>query len=918
MMALTPEQFARQKIDGLLIAAGWVLQDMAEFNRNAALGVAVREFQLPSGPCDYLLFIGGQAAGVIEAKPAGVTLSGVAEQSDKYMGKLPSHLRSWGDTLLLDYESTGEETFFRFMRDPVPRSRRVFAFHKPETLRNWLEDTDTLRGRMTKMPPLVEAGLRDCQIEAIGGLEKSLAQDKPRSLIQMATGAGKTFTACTFSYRLIKHAKAKRVLFLVDRNNLGNQTLREFQNFDPPGEGHKFPNVYNVQHLHSNRIDKDAKVVITTIQRLFAMLQGEELDPDAEEISAFESDPTAEGAPREVAYNPQIPIEMFDVIITDECHRSIYGVWRQVLEYFDAHIIGLTATPSKHTLAYFGQNLVAEYPYERSVADGVNVAYEIFRIRTQVSEQGGKVEGNFAVGVRDRRTRKLRYEQLDEDLDYQAKDVDRTVTVPNQIRLILETYKNVLSTELFPGREWVPKTLIFAKDDNHAEEIVHIAREVFTGGNDFAKKITYRTTGETPQELLKSFRVEPNPRIAVTVDMIATGTDVKAIEVLIFMRDVKSSLYFEQMKGRGARTIKDADLLAVTGDAKGKTKFILIDAVGVTESLKSVSRPLERKRGITFDKLLDRIAGGDRDEDSLSSLAGRLAALEHDIEDEDKAAIKLATGGAALRDLANRLLDAIDPDKVTEAAEKLHSPPVTDEQFDTVGEKMRDEACAPFDNPKVRQLLKDIRHKSQIVIDDKTQDGLVVPPEFATKQAEDTVAKFKDFIEKNKDELLALQILYSQPYKTRALTYAAIKDLTDAMTRSPWFLDTATVWQAYKRLEGDKVKGVPTDKLLTNIIALVRFATGQDATLESYSTQVVQRFNLWMGRQKKAGNDYTPEQTQWLELIRDHIAANAAIEPNDFQDIPNLSSRGGLIRARTVFGGDLGPLLDDMNKALVA
>ncbi len=382
-MATTPEQRAREAIDALLIAAGWVIQDNADFNRNAAEGVAVREFPLPSGPCDYLLFVGGKAAGVIEAKKAGVTLSGVAEQAARYMVTLPDHLARWHDHLVFDYEATGDETYFRDMRDPKPRSRRVFAFHQPHTLHAWLQDADTLRQRLRHMPPLDTTGLRGCQIEAVNGLEASLAKDQPRALIQMATGAGKTFTACTFSWRLLKHAKAKRILFLVDRNNLGDQTLKEYQNYDPPGAGRKFDKTYIVQHLHGNRIDPDAKVCITTIQRLYAMLRGEELDEAAEEGSAFEtwgSNDDGEVAP--LAYNPAIPIEQFDFIVTDECHRSIYGLWRQVLEYFDAHLIGLTATPSAHTLGFFNRNLVAVYPYDQSVVDGVNVGFEVFRIST--------------------------------------------------------------------------------------------------------------------------------------------------------------------------------------------------------------------------------------------------------------------------------------------------------------------------------------------------------------------------------------------------------------------------------------------------------------------------------------------------------------------------------------------------------
>ena len=323
----SPEEFARQKVDRLLEQAGWKLQHRNEFDRHGAVGVAVREFHLPAGPCDYLLFIDGKAAGVIEAKKTGVTLSGVAEQSQKYMERLPDHLARWQDILVYDYESTGDETFFRNMRDPKPRSRRIFAFHRPEALRDWLQQGETLRARLQKMPALDTKGLRDCQVDAITGLEASLADDRPRALIQLATGAGKTFTACSFSYRLIRHAGAKRILFLVDRNNLGDQTLKEFQNFQPPGAANRFTDTYIVQHLHSHRIDPDAKVVITTIQRLFSMLKGEELDAETEEGSAFETWAGEEGSVPPLSYNPNIPIEMFDFIVTDECHRSIYGLW---------------------------------------------------------------------------------------------------------------------------------------------------------------------------------------------------------------------------------------------------------------------------------------------------------------------------------------------------------------------------------------------------------------------------------------------------------------------------------------------------------------------------------------------------------------------------------------------------------------
>lgn len=925
-MPLTPEQRAREQIDTLLTAAGWVIQDMAAFNRNAAEGVAVREFVLPNGPCDYLLFVGGKAAGVIEAKKAGVTLSGVAEQATKYMVALPDHLARWADTLRFDYESTGDETFFRDLADPKPRSRRVFAFHQPSTLHGWLKEADTLRARLQRMPALDPAGLRDCQIDAVTGLEASLAQDKPRSLIQMATGSGKTFTACTFSWRLLKHAGAKRILFLVDRNNLGDQTLKEYQNYEPPGSGRKFTQTYIVQHLHSSQIDKDAKVVITTIQRLYAMLRGEELPEDAEEASAFETwsdtQTGSDGELRPVTYNPSIPIETFDLIVVDECHRSIYGLWRQALEYFDANLIGLTATPSAHTLGFFFNNLVAEYPYEQSVVDGVNVGFEVFRIKTRVTEEGGLIGADFHVPMRDRRTRAIRYRQLDAEMAYSKQELDSSVTNPNQIRTVLQCYRDRLFTDLFPGRtgQWVPKTLIFAKDDNHAEEIVHLVREVFGQGNDFAKKITYQTT-EKPKELIAAFRVDPFPRVAVTVDMIATGTDIKPVECLIFLRDVKSEGYYEQMKGRGVRTINDADLKQVTPDAQTKTRFVLIDAVGVTEGKKTVSQPLERKRAVPFDKLIDQIAQGRRDADAISSLAGRLAALDKQIEPEDRARIAEASQGLSLKSIASRLLQSISPDIIEAELINRHgesaAEAATEAQVQAVEDDLKDKACQPLDSADLRNLIKAVKKKTEIIIDEVTADE-VIHAGFDLQQAEKRVTSFKTFIEANKDQLLALQILYSQPFPKQRLTYAAIRELATKLTDPPHHLTTADVWQAYKRLQAALVRGAPADHVLTDIISLVRFATGQADTLEPYAARVEQKFNLWIGRQKKAGRDFNEEQMNWLKAIKDYLAANVEIAPADLMRDQPFSAWGGVITARKLFGTELNGMLDELSEALAA
>lgn len=468
----------------------------------------------------------------------------------------------------------------------------------------------------------------------------------------------------------------------MDRGNLGDQTLKEFQQYASPYNNFKFTEEYFVRRLTSNTLDKTARVCICTIQRMYAMLKNRELPEDLDEVSPdklIHPSSSGRGAgdegnlfakPEPIEYNPQIPIETFDIIVTDECHRSIYNLWAQVLEYFDAYLIGLTATPSKQTFGFFNQNLVMEYNHEMAVADGVNVNYDVYRIRTQITETGSKVESGYSVQIMARDTRKKRWEQLDDDFSYDPNQLDRDVVAPDQIRKIIQTYRDKLFTEIFPGRSWVPKTLIFAKDDAHAENIVEIVREEFGKGNDFAQKITYRTTGAKPKDLINEFRTSPMPRIAVTVDMIATGTDIKAVEVVMFMRAVKSRAFFEQMKGRGVRVIKTDDLQSITPDAKAKDHFVIVDAVGVCEQDKTDSRPMEQKPTVSFEKLLQAVAFGNTEDDVLTSLAGRLARMEHRLKPEDDQKIRQLSGGYSLKDLAHNIIQSLDPDNPVEAASR--------------------------------------------------------------------------------------------------------------------------------------------------------------------------------------------------------------------------------------------------------
>jgi type I restriction enzyme, R subunit len=927
---LTAEARARVEIDRQLALCGWVVQDRSTMNLYANQGVAVREFIMATGHgrADYILFVDQKALSAIEAKPSGTPLAGVEPQSAKYSTGLPKDLPALVRPLPFLYESTGDETMFTDGFDPDPRSRQVFTFHRPEALARWLrqwrDDADggSLRSRLRRLGAVPVDGLRRIQVEAIGKVESSMKANRPRALAQMATGSGKTFMAANLAYRLVQQADAERVLFLVDRANLGRQTLREFQQFATPGDGRKFTDLYNVQWLTSNRIDPAARVVITTVQRLYSMLRGEdELAPDVDELSGSEIEPER---PVEIAYNSKIPIETFDVVIIDECHRSIYGVWRQVIEYFDAYLVGLTATPAKQTFGFFNQNLVVEYGHAEAVADGVNVDFDVYRIRTKITEKGSTVEAGLVTKFRDRETRKTRLEKLDEDVIYDARQLDRDVVSLDQIRTVIRTFRDNLYKPLdeggiFPGRSEVPKTLIFAKDDSHADDIVRICREEFGRGNDFAVKITYRTTGVKPEDLLNLFRNSFNPRIAVTVDMIATGTDVRPLECVMFMRMVRSRNFFEQMKGRGVRIIDPNDLQAVSADATAKTHFVIIDAVGVTEAEFNDTQPLERKKGDSLKKLLDQVAAGVRDADLVSSIAGRLARLDRVISHDDRKQLADAADGVDLTDVVRVLTNAVDIDVawVQAAAANDGSDPTDEQLADAKSEMIEKASRVLAERPALREKLIEVRRSYTQVLDETSKDEIIDAgfSRDATDRARVTIESWRAFVAEHKDDIDALQILYSRPYGKR-LTLKAIKELAATIGRPPYNWTPERLWSAYEALEAQRVKG-SAGTVLTNLVSLVKHALEPDGELVAYPLTVEQRFQNWLAQQIQAGTTFTDDQLTWLNRIKDHLATSLAIAPDDFELEPFVS-HGGFGRANGAFNGRLVPLLDELTQELVA
>jgi len=944
-----PEDRARANIDRLLTAAGWVIQNRNSINIEAGRGVAIREFQLAPGHgfADYLLYVDGYAAGVVEAKKEGVPLIGVEIQTAKYSEGLPQNLPAPRRPLPFLYESTGVETRFTNLLEPDARSRPVFGFHRPETLAAWLEADlkspgSSLRGRLRIMPSLPREGLWDHQYRVIANLEQSLARNDPRALIHMTMGSGKTFTACNFVYRLIAHAGARRVVFLVDRRTLGRQALNEFQQFSIPGDGRKFTEIYNVQLLSSNAIDPVCRVAITTIQRLYSILKGEpDYDPGNEETSAA-SLAQLRKAPDPIEYNRAVPIETFDFIVTDECHRSIYNLWRQVLEYFDSFIIGLTATPSKNTLGFFNQNVMPPYTYSDAVAEGVNVGYDVYKIDTRISSAGSRVESGYWVDKRDRLTRARRAELLDTDFSYTSDDLNRDVVAPDQIRTVIREFRDKLFSDIFPGRTEVPKTLIFARDDSHADDIVQIVREEFGKGNDFCQKITYSTgkvrvskqvkredgteekvvewvdAGEKADGVLSFFRTTYNPRIVVTVDMIATGTDVRPLEILFFMRDVRSLNYFEQMKGRGVRVLNSDELRSVTPDATTKDRFVIVDAVGVTDHPQIESRPLERQPHVPLHKLLEAVALGSTDKDVVSSLASRLARLDRRVSKAESDAIRDAAHGVELTAIVHGLLDALDPDLHEDLARQetgLADPPP--EAITSAASRAIAEAIKPLKtNPALRQTIAAVQKSHEQVVDIVSKDEVTLSE--YSQDAKDKAAKmtkeFEQYLIEHRDEIEALQILYSRPYRFR-LSYKQVRDLAEAIRKPHPAWTTETLWRAYETLDRSRVRA-SNERVFTNIVSLVRFALSKEGQLEPFPEAVRQRFANWIAEQQANGSNFSDEQIQWLTAIAEHVGTSIEIPPDDLESLP-FSQKGGLGRAYQLFGDRLQPLLDELNEVLV-
>lgn len=864
---MTPEEKARQKIDRMFRDAGWNVIDREEYSAGMT-AAAIREGLLKGNKeADYFLFLNGKAVGVLEAKRAEVDVKDqcVCEQAEDYARSVPPCYPAISNPLPIVMTSNGREIYMRDMRQSESSYDLLVKIPSPKKIVGMLGIDDPFAG----LPSVPKKGLRECQFEAITNLEASFRIGHKKALMVLATGAGKTYTACMAAYRMLAHVGMKRVLFLVDRNNLGKQAEGEFGTFRLTQNGDAFNTIYGVSRLTNNEIPSDSNIIISTIQRLFAFLKGETISDDTDEES------TAEELPEVILPdNPQLPHDYFDMIIIDECHRSIYGNWKKVLDYFDtARLIGLTATPLPETLAFFNNNVVVNYTLEQSILDGVNVGHRVYSIKTEATTNGGAIRKGDKLRKETRYTGTVEIIENKESSTYTREELNRSIINPAQIKLVLETFRDSIYRDMFTEREpnmnYIPKTLIFALNEAHATNIVKIAKEVFGREDDkFVQKITY-SCGDS-NKLIKDFRNDKEFRIAVTCTLVATGTDVKPLEVVMFMRDVSSLPLYIQMKGRGVRTIGDEALRNVTPNADTKDCFYLVDCVGVVESAKGIpAHEEDPDQRITLKKLLEEISHGYIPDEYLNRLAGVLARLHNKADDEQRNEFMLRSHGTDMRDLAGRIYQALENQEL---------PPFIDVNHPN---NERKGLVSPLSmNPKAREWIL-ILAAGFVKTLQPGEDNLISKG-FSVEDASSSTQAFEEYCRTHADEIEALRIIYNN--EGTPITFAMLQDLKRRMEEVNSGFRPGSLWNSYAVLQPDKVKRYANSserEALTNIIQLVRFAFRQIERLESVVGTARQYFNLWMGQNQR---ELTPKQREIISHVVDYIASNGACSIEDIKE----------------------------------
>lgn len=877
----------KTRIDPRLDAIGWPLEP-----ERAPGAHRTEEHPTDAGSADYALCVGDRVLGVVEAKKVTVGPQNVLTQAERYSrGLRETDFNFEGFRAPFLYSTNGEVTWFHDVRHPLNRSRQVAGFHTPDALQDLLaRDHDALCARLAVMPNDGER-LRPYQREANEAIEQAIADRKRHMLVAMATGTGKTFTMVNEVYRLLKAGVARRVLFLVDRRALAAQAVRAFASFEPE-PGLKFNKIYEVYSSRFQTGDfgddepfdptilpinyladpspDHAFVYVCTIQRMAMNVLGRQ--------AIFG---TPEEAPDDDADALDIPIHAFDVIVADECHRGYtaaeQSVWRSTLNHFDSIKIGLTATPAAHTTSYF-KHLVFRYDYKQAVAEGFLVDYDVVSVRSDVRMHGVFLQEGEDVEVVDTETGRTALDQMEDERQYDASEVESRVTAPDSNRRILAEIKKY-ADEHEAEHGHLPKTLIFALNDlphtSHCDQLVDLARDVFGQGDAFVQKITGRV--DRPLQRIREFRNRPHPGIAVTVDLLTTGVDIPDLEYIVLLRPVKSRILFEQMLGRGTRKGEkhlDKSHFVVFDCFDGTLLEYFAKTTGLT-----AEAPVGPSRTIV-EIIADVWNNVERDY-NVGCLVKRLHRVDKQMSGEAREMFAVHVQGGDVAAYARSLPAALARDFVGEMA-LLRDPAFQD-------------LLQSYPRPK-RQFLR-----ATGVSDVVESEWLVRGPAGQQYKPAEYLEQFQTFVCDNQDEIDAIRILLDRPADWSP---SVLSDLKQRLTAHPLRFSIDRLQRAHQERY---------HRALVDVISMVKHAANAEQPLLTAAERVDQAI-----ARVTAGKAFTPEQQAWLDRIRQHLHANLSIDEDDFGVVPELEREGGWGAFRRVFGTEGPSLLHDLNEGLAA
>jgi type I restriction enzyme R subunit len=874
------EADTRALIDQQLKDSGWEADTKSLRHGSGARpakgrNLAIAEWPTASGPADYALFAGRMLVGVVEAKRRRKNVSAAIDQAERYssgMGgsgdftfaggpwgnhKVPFVFAANGRPYLKQIE-TDSGIWFRDTRRSANHRRALVAWPTADGLSGQLEiDQDAATAALNEMAFEFGFPLREYQKDAIKAVEATLETGRLSMLLAMATGTGKTKLSIALLYRLLAVKRFRRICFVVDRSALGDQAAGEFSTTKIVS-GKAFADIFGLKRLHDVTPEAETKVHICTIQGLVKR-------------TLYATDSSE--AP---------PIDQYDLMVVDECHRGYLldremsdaelsfrgqedyvSKYRRVLEYFDAVKVGLTATPALHTTDIFGEPIFT-YSYRQAVIDGFLIDHEPpVRIETALARAGIVFEKDAQLDLLDTRTGEINLAHAPDEIRFEVEQFNKQVVTAEFNRVVAEELANHIEPAL-PG-----KTLIFAVSDAHADIVVNEIKKAFAnkyGEIDDAavKKITGSV--DNVRTLIRSFRNDANPKIAVTVDLLTTGIDVPSITNLVFLRRVNSRILYEQMIGRATRPCPEI----------GKEVFRIFDAVDLYPNLENLTnmKPVVVNPSISFEKLINELVAAKEDahrESIREQLAVKLRHRLKRLSAEARASYE-AVAGELPEATLKRLLEA-KPGELSEwFSSRTAILPILDWQSDG-------------DAPHIMPIS---HHPDQVVAVTRGYGQASKPEDFPDS--------FAAYVRDNLNTIAALKVVVHRP---RDLTRADLRELRTAL--DPKGYSEANLRRAWADAKNEDIAA--------SIIGFVRQAALGDP-LVPYGDRVKSAM-----RGVLASRAWTDPQKRWLRRIGEQIEKEIVVD-RDATDRDPFAADGGFARLNRVFDGELEAVLTGINEKM--